>query len=167
MPSHYLNQCWNIVNWTLTYKLQWNIDQNSCIFIQENAFKNAICKMVAVLSWLKCIKNGPWTMLKQDLTIHRASFRLAPSQWETVLQSNAISHWPGENLESALYILVAVYQARFLTRYLLHCTQRYLNMTLLPQWISRENVAFSGTKTLAKWKISRAPIQYKYVVLSV
>ena len=31
-----------------------------------------------------------------------ADSRLAPSQWETSLQSNAISHWLGENLESAL-----------------------------------------------------------------
>ena len=32
----------------------------------------------------------------------RADFRLAPSQWETLLQSNAVSHWLGANLESAL-----------------------------------------------------------------
>ena len=31
--------------------------------------------------------------------------RLAPSQWETSLQSNAISHWLGTSLESALHIL--------------------------------------------------------------
>ena len=32
----------------------------------------------------------------------RADSRLAPSEWETSLQSNAISHWLGANLESAL-----------------------------------------------------------------
>ena len=32
----------------------------------------------------------------------RADSRLAPSQWETSLQSNANSHWQGANLESAL-----------------------------------------------------------------
>ena len=32
----------------------------------------------------------------------RADSRLAPSQWETALQSNAVSHWLGANLESAL-----------------------------------------------------------------
>ena len=32
----------------------------------------------------------------------RADSRLAPSQWETSLQSNAVSHWLGANLESAL-----------------------------------------------------------------
>ena len=33
---------------------------------------------------------------------YRADSRLAPSQWETSLQSNAVSHWLGANLESAL-----------------------------------------------------------------
>ena len=32
----------------------------------------------------------------------RADSRFAPSQWETSLQSNAVSHWLGANLESAL-----------------------------------------------------------------
>ena len=40
---------------------------------------------------------------------HRADSGLAPSQWETSLQSNTISHWLGANLESALnhYKIVA------------------------------------------------------------
>ena len=50
-PSHYLNQCWNIVNWTLGNKLQWNFNRNSNIFIQQNAFENVVCKMVSILSW--------------------------------------------------------------------------------------------------------------------
>ena len=31
-PSHYLNQCWVIVNWTLRNKLQWNFNQNAKLF---------------------------------------------------------------------------------------------------------------------------------------
>ena len=34
--------------------------------------------------------------------VFRADYRLAPSQWEAALQSNAVSHWLGANLESAL-----------------------------------------------------------------
>ena len=34
-PSHYLNQCLNIVDWTLRNKLQWNFYRNSNIFIHE------------------------------------------------------------------------------------------------------------------------------------
>ena len=41
-PSHYLNQCWNIVNWSLGSKLQWNTNRKSHIFIQENAFEPVV-----------------------------------------------------------------------------------------------------------------------------
>ena len=49
-PSHYLNQCWVIANWTLSNKLQWNFNHNSKLFIHENASKNIVCEMVAILS---------------------------------------------------------------------------------------------------------------------
>ena len=35
----------------------------------------------------------------------RVDSRFAPSQWETSLQSNAVSHWLGANLDSALMAL--------------------------------------------------------------
>ena len=35
----------------------------------------------------------------------RADSKCAPSQWETSLQSNAVSHWLGTNLDSALRLL--------------------------------------------------------------
>ena len=34
----------------------------------------------------------------------RADHRLGPSQWETSLQSNAVSHWLAANIASALYV---------------------------------------------------------------
>ena len=43
-------------------------------------------------------------MLCCFLHIYRADSSLAPSQWEMSLQSNAISHLRGANLESALYM---------------------------------------------------------------
>ena len=49
-PSHYLNQCLNIVNWTLRNKLWWNFNQNSNFFIQEYTFENVFCEMAAILS---------------------------------------------------------------------------------------------------------------------
>ena len=47
-PSHYLNQSWFIVNWTLRNKLQWN--QNAKFFINENASKHIVCETAAILS---------------------------------------------------------------------------------------------------------------------
>ena len=38
--------------------------------------------------------------------IYRADSRFAASQWETSLQSNAISHWLGTNLQSALIYII-------------------------------------------------------------
>ena len=55
MPSHYPNQWWNIVDWTLRNKLQWKFKQNSHIFIQENASENIVCKMAAILSRTQCV----------------------------------------------------------------------------------------------------------------
>ena len=48
--SHYLNQCWVIVNWTLRNKLQWNFNKNSKLFIHEKASENIVCEMAAILS---------------------------------------------------------------------------------------------------------------------
>ena len=46
---------------------------------------------------------APHVCLNPDYCwVHRADSRLAPSQWETLLQSNTGSHWLGANLESAL-----------------------------------------------------------------
>ena len=59
VPSHYLNQCWIIVNWKLMNKLQWNLKRNSYIFIQENAFENIVCEMAAIFSRPQCVKLVP------------------------------------------------------------------------------------------------------------
>ena len=56
MPSHYLNQCWNIVNWTLGNKHQWNFNRNSNIFIEENTFENVVCEMLFISSRPQCVK---------------------------------------------------------------------------------------------------------------
>ena len=57
-PSHYLKQCWIIVNWTLRSKLQWNFSRNSNIFIEENPFQNVVWKMVAILSRPQCVNTS-------------------------------------------------------------------------------------------------------------
>ena len=52
------------------------------------------------------LPSGSWcnSYVPSDTYIYpRADSRYAPSQWETALQSSAVSHWLGTNLESALY----------------------------------------------------------------
>ena len=42
MPSHYLNQCWAIINWTLREKLQWNFNWNTKLCIHDDVFQNVV-----------------------------------------------------------------------------------------------------------------------------
>ena len=49
VQSHYLNQWWILINWTIQNKLHWNLNRNLSIFIKENAFGNIsknVCYMV-------------------------------------------------------------------------------------------------------------------------
>ena len=45
-------------------------------------------------------KRQLWHIL--DFSTYRADSRFVPSQWETALLCNDVSHWPGTSLESAL-----------------------------------------------------------------
>ena len=44
-----MKQCCVIVNWTLKNKLHWNSNQNTTLFVEENAFENVVCEMAAIL----------------------------------------------------------------------------------------------------------------------
>ena len=55
--SHYLNQCWHIVNLTLGNKLQWNLNRNWYVFFQENAFENVVWKMAAICLGLNVLNS--------------------------------------------------------------------------------------------------------------
>ena len=54
----------------------------------------------------------------------------APSQWETSLQSNAVSHWLGANLESAvgIHIFFKSYPHYWLSRR--HATAQLFNIPI-------------------------------------
>ena len=40
--------------------LQWNLKQNSCIFIKKNAFENVVCEIASILSRSQCVKPLLW-----------------------------------------------------------------------------------------------------------
>ena len=69
-PSHYLNQCWLIVNWTLRNKLQWNLNQITKLFIHENAFENVVWKMAAILSGPQCVNPPGADVMTRTKTKH-------------------------------------------------------------------------------------------------
>ena len=57
VPSHYLNQSWNIVNRRLRSKLQWNFNPILFVFIQENGTENVVWKMAAILYRPQCVNS--------------------------------------------------------------------------------------------------------------
>ena len=48
-PNHYLNQCW-LVSLTNMNKLLWNLNKNTDISFQENAFEYVVYNVTAILS---------------------------------------------------------------------------------------------------------------------
>ena len=90
--SHYLNQCWFIVNWTLRNKFQWKLIWNSNFFIQENAFENVICEMATILSrgrWVNSL--GP----SDDIDLGQHCLR----KWLVAWRHQAIT-WTSDGLIS-------------------------------------------------------------------
>ena len=47
-----------IVNWTDGNRLQWNINRNPFMFIQENTFEYVVWKMASILSPLQCVNTS-------------------------------------------------------------------------------------------------------------
>ena len=84
----------------------WGIHLSSSCWIslrKKNAF-------FSILIWLRLGSWNPasWkTRTHLPYNVHRADSRLALSQWETLLQSNAVSHWLGTKLEAALAHIMA------------------------------------------------------------
>ena len=64
VPSHYLHQIWIIGTCTIRNKFQWNRNQNTHIFIQENELRDVIRKMAP------CVTDP----LKRESAIDRRTF---------------------------------------------------------------------------------------------
>ena len=78
--------------------LYWGMDTASVIIIRPA--DALVCnKMNRVIRWKAETENLRPTFSRW----YRADSRLAPSQWETSLRSNTVSHWLGANPESALW----------------------------------------------------------------
>ena len=112
-PSHYLNQCWFIVDWALMNKLQWNFNRNTKFFIHKNASENIVCEMAVILFRGRWVNNMAalvqvmavccTTSDDLDLPYHQGSFCVCTSQWVTTLQCNIVSHWLGTCTKWSLF----------------------------------------------------------------
>ena len=126
---YYWNQCWNIANWTLRDKLQWNFIRNSEIFIQENVLENVVCEMASILSRPQCFKRNPvltclvdykeWLYKDTDPWVKIIAFRyLAIGAYKCILKCNPT--YANNNDWSALLL-------SFLTK----CSKNKANITKL------------------------------------
>ena len=84
---------WRISHKSGMYVLCWDAKLGNAVSCSRN--------------WQMCDHTGDTGSVRkrnqcQDYRRYRADSRFAPSQWETALQSNVVSHWLGTNLESAL-----------------------------------------------------------------
>ena len=70
-----MNQCWVTINWILRNRLQWNFNQNTKLFVHENASEKIVCEMVAILS------RGRWVKNKANLRDLIAATGLVISNW--------------------------------------------------------------------------------------
>ena len=71
MPSHFLNQCWVIVNWAPRNKLQWNFNQNIKLFFSKMRLKMASAKWRLFrlgLDELRCILVFVFSIMNQIQT---------------------------------------------------------------------------------------------------
>ena len=66
VPSHCLNQCWNIVHWTLRNKRQWHFNRNSMFSFKEMYLKTSSGKWRLFCSGLQCT-------LTSELSLRRSS----------------------------------------------------------------------------------------------
>ena len=76
------------------------LGENIFIFVGSTVPADGLALCCTILGH---VQTQWWPNLHSIYTyICRAESRLGPSQWETSLQSNTVSHWLGANLESAL-----------------------------------------------------------------
>ena len=123
-PSHYLNQCWNIVIWTLRNELQWNFNWNSNMSIQENAFESVVCEMASISSrpqWVNVVYYG----LEVS---HWGEIRIYDSYMGECRHFEGPSSRPESALVSIVTILGRKQKIPF-TCLLLNCFTTYLLLT--------------------------------------
>ena len=144
MQSHCLNQCWNIVNWTLTNKLQWNLNQNSCIFIQENAFENVVWTIVAILTRLDVSIIHCYLCFAQSN--HHNAFHFLMIRHRTICLLNTVSVCTGSitwHMESWSFLFH--WQLTKLKTTYLAPTWNVLNMTWGNTWYYRNVAHFKSS----------------------
>ena len=124
-PSHYLNQCCVIVNWTLGKKLLGKFNQNIKLSIHENASENIVCERADILSRGRWVEHLPWTSIEE--CIPRFCLWSGNNHW-----SRERKFWYGELHYSAIIkkTVLIIFRKRYLIQ------TKYCNWRTLPNTMS-------------------------------
>ena len=80
---HYPKSIGTVANWILVNNYEWNFNQNSHVFSQEREFWYVVCKMAAILTWLKVLHF--WTSYRKFHKTMRPqylpNFRMMRTLW--------------------------------------------------------------------------------------
>ena len=105
-------------------------------------------------------------------TRNRADSRLAPIQWETSLQSNAVSHWLGANLESAMEKPVAWYLAHYevmtnVRRMTGHLSGKFVSSWTVVAWKNYEKIWWLHLLSKSTRICAACSLGYEFIKLFV
>ena len=90
-----------IVNWTLGNKLQWNLNWNLYIFIQQNVFENVFRKMATILFLTQCVK-----FLQLIQRLGTCKFHQLHAQYSIELQRlDNLTWWYQDSSPSLIYMV--------------------------------------------------------------
>ena len=94
--NHYWQLSWMLLDKFLawlnslgSFKIQWNSNRNTTLFIQENALKN-VCEMATILSrgrWVNSL--GPSDICVSKLSIIGSDNGLSPGRRQAIIRNNA------------------------------------------------------------------------------
>ena len=73
-------------------KLKWNLHQNSYIFIQENAFENAVCKMGGHFVWASLHPRRCGSDFKSVISAHASDYRKTSNIRRTLVDNKIVDH---------------------------------------------------------------------------
>ena len=92
-------------------KIQQNLNQNSYIFIQENAFENVVWKMVAISSRPQCL-NGKWCSVYFTFYLYLQQHRPGPI---LLAISSHNSNAKEDNFSVILFLVIKLLQILHMT----------------------------------------------------
>ena len=82
--SHYLNHCWYIIIWSPGNKVQWNLNQDTKVFIQQTAVENVVCTTPLPYPMLTYRRFDRWAQISMKFQSKYKYFLSRKFTWNVV-----------------------------------------------------------------------------------